>query len=132
MRVVAGRQTGLTSQLRPSLSQAEEKRQYGGLMFYGLSSFFFCKLAVGEMQLPLVMLPQIVLMWETDCSPRQRWELEALVVLFFTLPHLRLLPSAYPDRPGLSSVTWRYSSDIIELKSFGRMLSFLNYIPEYR
>lgn len=86
MRVVAGRQTGLTSQLRPSLSQAEEKRQYGGLMFYGLSSFF-CKPVVGEMQLPLVMLPQLVLMWETDCSPRQRWELEALVVLF-SLSHI--------------------------------------------
>lgn len=98
MRVVAGRQTGLTSQLRPSLSQAEEKRQYGGLMFYGLSSFFFffCKPVVGEMQLPLVMLPQLVLMWEMDCSPRQRWELEAPVVLFslfhiFTFRSLHIL-----------------------------------------
>lgn len=51
---------------------------------------------------------------------------------FFTLPHLHLPLSAYPDRSGLSSVTWRYSSDIIELKIFGHMLSFLNYILEYR
>lgn len=91
MRVVAGRQTVLTSQLRPSLSRLKKNVN---TLPYVLWIVCFSKTIVRETQLSLVMLLQFFLMCETTRQKQQQSKLKVVFCASFQFSAPSALPPA--------------------------------------
>lgn len=106
IRVVAGRQTDLTSQPTPFIQIAEEKRQYESLMFYGLSALA----TDSERNATPACHVSSVLLNVRDHSPKQQLsKLEAVFFCFFSIFSDFTSYSSFSaacDHFVLSTLTW--------------------------